>query len=250
MDILKATADRFGGIVIDADAVDATDAEFAVRLAHSVETWQREGFKVVWIELPIEKAALIPPTAQAGFSFHHSREMHLTLTKRLEPDAFIPPYATHYIGAGGVVLNDERELLVVSERYRRDHSRPYWKLPGGALMPGEHLVDGVVREVFEETGIRAQFDTLVCFRHWHGYRYGKSDIYFICRLSPLSSEITKDDHEIDDCCWMPVDDYLGSEYVGDFNKRIVRSALDSHGIPRSWVDGYSDPDSYEFFIPA
>jgi len=59
------------------------------------------------------------------------------LTKRLEEDALIPEYATHYIGAGGVVLNENRELLVVSELHRRSES-PYYKLPGGALHPGEH----------------------------------------------------------------------------------------------------------------
>ena len=250
MKILKAEADRFGGIIVETDAIDAADGGFGENLAHSLEAWQRQGFKVVWIDVPIVKSVLIPQATQAGFNFHHSSEESLMLTKRLVVDAFIPPYATHYIGAGGVVLNEARELLVVSENFRRDKSRPYWKLPGGALSPGEHLIDGVVREILEETGIRAQFEALVCFRHMHGYRYGKSDIYFVCRLSSLTHEITKDDHEIDACRWMPVDEYLGSEFVGDFNKRIVRSALESNGIPSSWVDGYSNPNSHEFFMPA
>ena len=59
------------------------------------------------------------------------------LTLRLEPDAFIPNFATHYIGAGGVVLNEARELLVICEK-AHSHNRPhYYKLPGGALIaPG------------------------------------------------------------------------------------------------------------------
>ena len=150
----------------------------------------------MWLNVPVARAALIPIATEAGFRFHHSSEEYLMLTQPLEEGAFIPPYSTHYIGAGGVVLNEQRELLVVSERFRRDTSRPYWKLPGGALNPGEHLVDGVVREVFEETGVRAEFEALVCFRHWHGYRYGKSDIYFICRLRPLSMEIVKEEGEM------------------------------------------------------
>lgn len=250
MHLLKATANPFGGIEIDTpDLPDAVE-DFRTGLASSLEVWAREGFKVVWLNVPIARAAIIPVATAAGFQFHHSSAAYLMLTYELETGAFIPPYSTHYIGAGGVVLNEQRELLVVSERYRRDKSRPYWKLPGGALHPGEHLVDGVVREVFEETGVRAEFDALVCFRHQHGYRYDKSDIYFVCRLHPTSTEIIKEEDEIDACEWMPVQDYLSSEYVGGFNKQIVQAALDSPGISRSGVEGYNNPQTHEFFIPV
>ncbi len=148
------------------------------------------------------------------------------------------------------MLNDRRELLVVNEVHRRDKSHPYWKLPGGALHPGEHLADAVVREVWEETGVRAKFEALVCFRHWHGYRWNKSDIYFICRLSPISEVIIIQQDEIEESRWMPVDEYLASDYVGVFNKRIVQAALASPGISSGWVDGYADPSRYEFFLPT
>ena len=152
------------------------------------------------------------------------------LTLRLEEGAFIPAYASHYIGAGGVVLNDKKELLVVSEKYHRmGNQPPRYKLPGGALHEGEHLAQAVVREVREETGVEAEFDALVCFRHWHGYRYGKSDIYFVCRLHPLSAEIAIQEEEIAACRWMPLADYLNDVNVSPFNKHIVRTAIASPG---------------------
>jgi len=249
MHLLKAVANRFDGIVPTPEEYPDDPDEFRENLDYSLRVWQREGFKLVWLEVPIAKSALIPIAVDAGFTFHHSTAEYLMLTHQLEPRAFIPPYATHYIGAGGVVLNEQRELLVVSEKFRRDYSRPYYKLPGGALHQGEHLVDGVIREVYEETGVRARFDALVCFRHWHGYRYNKSDIYFICRLRPLTQDIQKSDFEIDECRWMPVQEYLDSEYVGTFNKQIVRAALESPGLPASWVDGYDNPHTHEFFMP-
>jgi 8-oxo-dGTP pyrophosphatase MutT (NUDIX family) len=146
------------------------------------------------------------------------------------------------------VLNDRQELLVVCERHRRT-SKPYYKLPGGALQPGEHLVDAVLREVLEETGVHARFEALVCLRHWHGYRYGKSDIYFVCRLSPLSQDLTMQAEEIEECLWMPVAEYFDSDLVSPFNKRIVHAALNSHGVSPEWIDGYADPARYEFFMP-
>lgn len=248
MEVLEFTPNPFGGAVIKPEALPEDPEAFRQRLRPSLNIWKAEGLKVAWLEVPAVRAGLIPAAVEAGFAFHHSGENYLMMTHRLMKGAFIPAYATHYIGAGGVVLNERRELLVVCEKYRRT-GRPYYKLPGGALHAGEHLVEGVIREVREETGVKARFEALVCFRHWHGYRYGKSDIYFVCRLSPLSQEVNMQAEEIEECLWMPVEDYLSSEFVSVFNKRIVQAALESPGVAPMEIEGYADPDKYEFFMP-
>ena len=251
MDVLNAAENPFGGMVIDAGDLPAQPEAFGLRLRRSLDLWAGQGYKVVWLEVPIAKSALIPVAASAGFTFHHSGSDYLMLTLPLVSDAFIPPYATHYIGAGGVVLNNRQELLVVWERAHSQNHRRYYKLPGGALHQGEHIVDGVIREIQEETGIHTRFESLVCFRHWHGYRYGKSDIYFVCRLSPLTQEIKLDEEEINECLWMPVKDYMASEYVGVFNRRIVKAALECASMVPTWIDGYQvDPAVREIFMNA
>ena len=245
---LPFSPDQFRGVLIDSDQLPEDPTAFKFALTQSLESWTAEGFRLVWLKVPITRAALIPIAVDAGFTFHHSNEHDLMLTRRLAADAFVPTHATHYIGVGGVVINSKSELLVVCERHRRTSQR-YYKLPGGALQPGEHLVDAVLREVLEETGVQASFDSLVCFRHWHGYRYGKSDIYFVCRLTPLSEDLTMQAEEIEECLWMPVDDYLASDLVSSFNKRIVRAALTGPGVTPEWIEGHTDPARYEFFMP-
>ena len=249
MDLIDAEPDRFGGLVTNSEALPNDPDVFEQQLSHSIDAWTADGFKAVWLEIPNEKVALVPVAVNNGFSYHHAVDSRVLLTRPLVDGAYIPPYATHYIGVGGVVLNDANELLVVSERYRSRGRGPAYKLPGGALQPGEHVVEAVVREVLEETGVRTRFESLACFRHWHGYRFGKSDIYFVCRLSPLSLEITAQAEEIEECLWMPVDQYLGSEGVSNFNKRIVRAALESPGMVTTTVDGYGTPETHEFFMP-
>ena len=245
-------------MIPDPQALPALEA-FRHALGHSLPAWREQGFKVVWLEIPIARSDLIPVAVAAGFVFHHcghhgdchNGQDYLMLTYQLVEGAFVPPYASHYVGAGGVVLNDQRELLVVWEKAHLQDGRRYYKLPGGGLHQGEHLVDGVVREIYEETGVYTRFESLVCFRHWHNYRFARSDIYFVCRLSPLTEEIRIQEEEIAESLWMPVQEYLTSEYVGIFNKRIVEAALNSHGhLVPAWIEGYpTDPKVREIFMP-
>lgn len=60
----------------------------------------------------------------------------------------------HYeVTVGAMVFNDQDQLLLCEHTYRRRHP---WGLPGGDLKAGEDPVDGIKREVLEETGLRVQ----------------------------------------------------------------------------------------------
>eukprot|EP00501_MAST-03F_sp_TOSAG23-6_P000939 GSMAST32.ASY1.ANO1.975.1 assembled CDS len=48
---------------------------------------------------------------------------------------------------------------------------------------GEDVCSGAVREVFEETGISTNFQSILAFWQRHGLVHGKSDIYAVTRLS-------------------------------------------------------------------
>ena len=145
------SADHFNGVIIDADRLP-DEAHFAASLGDALDLWTGAGKRLVWLKVPLERSGLVPIAAAHGFIFHHANDHDVMMTRRLVPEAFVPTHATHYVGVGGVVINDRRELLVVCERHRATN-RKYYKLPGGALQPGEHLVDAVLREVQEETGI-------------------------------------------------------------------------------------------------
>jgi ADP-ribose pyrophosphatase YjhB (NUDIX family) len=60
----------------------------------------------------------------------------------------------HYHLAAGIAISDGR-LLMVASRYA-NHAEPLWNLPGGRQQTGELLSETVVREIFEETGLRVE----------------------------------------------------------------------------------------------
>jgi 8-oxo-dGTP diphosphatase len=62
------------------------------------------------------------------------------------------------VGVGGVVIHNERALLI------RRGSAPLegeWSIPGGMLEVGETILDGVKRELLEETAIEVKVLDLI-----------------------------------------------------------------------------------------
>jgi ADP-ribose pyrophosphatase YjhB (NUDIX family) len=242
---LPYTINPFRGALLDIPNLTESSDQFLLQLKLTLEKLQSEKLQLAWLFLPLDRADMVAPAVSLGFNYHHADKTGLQLVSKLNPKAHVPEYATHYIGAGGVVVNDQDQILVIQERY---HSIKHYKLPGGALNPEEHISTGVVREVLEETGIHSKFISLNCFRHWHGYRYGKSDIYFVCRLKPLSSEIKLDPKEISEAKWMPVDEYLNHPDTHPFNHKIVKTTLMTPGLTIDNIQDYGSPETHELFF--
>ena len=240
---LEGTTNMYGGITITAGQLPPKNANFKEILVNSICQWKDASLRLVWLEIPLDLASFVPIATSLGFSYHHAQKDTIMMTLPLSKDTHIPNYATHNLGAGAVVINENDELLVVNERFRRDQTKPYFKLPGGAVDPAENIGKAAEREVMEETGIYAQFIGIVCLRHRHGFRFGTSDLYIVCRLKPLSKEITSDPGEIEDCKWMPLTTYFSSDYVADFNKKIVQLALHGSPLQPTYIN---DGQDYEF----
>ena len=236
--------DQFGGITILEKTFDDTHL-FENNLKDSLTQWKKDGITVVWIKIPQTNGDIIPIVLNLGFDFHHCNGNILVLVKKLLMDTPIPSFASHHIGAGGVVTNSKNELLVVSEKYRST-KKAFFKLPGGIIQLNETIEEGVQREIFEETGINAIFEHMVCFRHQQKYRFGMPDIYFVCKLSATSTDISKQDSEIDECIWIPIQKYIDSPEISDFNRAIVQLATTMNGWNYTKKERH-DGIKYEFF---
>ena len=81
METLEHAVNQFNGVMIKADALPSDPAEFRARLEHSLALWQEARHAVVWLEVPLARARLIPEAVEAGFGFHHSAETHLVMTR-------------------------------------------------------------------------------------------------------------------------------------------------------------------------
>ncbi len=62
------------------------------------------------------------------------------------------------VGVGAVIVEESRVLLV---RRGSEPLKGHWTLPGGVLEVGESLIEGVVREIREETGLEVEVIELI-----------------------------------------------------------------------------------------
>ena len=116
--------------------------------------------------------------------------------------------------AGGVVVRRMRgRWWVALVRPRREDHRPQvWALPKGLIDPGERGLETAIREVYEETGLRASGERkLGDVRYvytWDGERVFKVVSFFLLhathgRIGELPPGM---DVEVAEARWAPLDD--------------------------------------------
>ncbi|KAL8594458.1 hypothetical protein ACOMHN_018166 [Nucella lapillus] len=220
--------DRFEGVTVDCSQQKfSSDKKLIDVLKAAIVQWKKEGRRGLWVKVQRDRASLIPLLTQLGLDFHHAQPGYVMMTLWMCDDQpnHLPEYANQYIGVAGFVVNADNKLLVIRENVPISKSASSWKLPGGHADKGEDLADTARREVLEETGIDSELISLLAFRHMHQYRYGCSDLYFVCLMRPLTTDIKPCPVEVADCRWMDLDEYINND-ISDANRHFAQCYKD------------------------
>lgn len=218
--------DPYNGITIDSKDLPSSKEEFEVNLDFLIEETQ-DRRNLIWIYIDIKKSDFIPLCVARGFKYHTCDEDFILVVKSLIPDAIIPTAANHTLGVGAVVFNNNDEILVIKEKI----SNLGYKLPGGHIDNGEMISTALEREVYEETGIDVEFESIISLGHFYPHQFHKSNLYVLCIAKPKTFEINiQDTKEIIDAKWIKVNEYLEDENVLAYSKAVVFAALEYKGF--------------------
>lgn len=117
---------------------------------------------------------------------------------------------TFYFGAYAVCVQDDRILLARLAPVVTTHAG-HWTLPGGGVEFGESPDDAVLRELFEETGLRGRRQgVLGVFSHVYPgpTEAPRPPVHVIGVLYDVDAEPGELVHEIggstDQCAWVPL----------------------------------------------
>ena len=220
---LAHSVDRYGGVIVDADALPDTADAFAAALASSIARWKATGVRGVWLKIPAKRAELVGVAVHdGGFEFHHAEKTHAMLTRWLptDEDDLLPPNASHQVGVGAFITNGAGDVLLVQERRgpAAAASRPnFWKLPTGLVDCGEDIPSAAIREVMEETGVAVEFEAILGIRHGHDVAFGKSDLFFLVALKLADgaedAAITIQEQELAAAAWKPLREMTHNPHI-------------------------------------
>ncbi|MFW9928734.1 MAG: NUDIX domain-containing protein [Candidatus Thorarchaeota archaeon] len=137
-------------------------------------------------------------------------------------------FACHFIGVGGVIIHNNKVLLV---KLTYGRARGMFLIPGGLVEKGEILEEGLIREIKEETGLDIHPSKIIGIRSMVRERDHLTDLYtiFTCDLISSPDSIHKDNLEIEELKWIEIKD-LGREDVLEYTRIIVKKALSANGM--------------------
>jgi len=130
------------------------------------------------------------------------------------------------LSAGGVVVRDGADVLVIVPRKRAADGRKVLGLPKGHIDPGETLEQAATREVREEGGVEAELiERLGDVRYWYrrgGQAVPKRVVFYLFEYR--SGDPADHDHEIEDARWLGLREALDElSYAGE--REMVERAL-------------------------
>ncbi len=217
---MKTIENRYDGITVDPTTIPQTACEFKKEIKNLIQS--AENKQLLWIKVPIYKADFIPFLTKLDFEFHHCDEKNLMLVKKLNQNSFVPTATNFTVGVGAIVRNGNY-LLVVKDRFSDGY-----KLPGGHIDRNEFIKEALKREVYEETGIEIEFESIVNLGHFTKAQFEVSNLYIVCTAHALTEKINVyDSSEIIEAKWIDIDVFLNSADTNNYNKNVVKASIEN-----------------------
>ena len=242
--LLKHEFDKFSNVWVHSDSLPHDCNKFIQSLDDTQKHLNHNKVNAIWVKVKTEKSHLISSMLNSGFNYYLADQKNslIILNKWLntKEKSTQPAYTTHNIGVGGLVIDtNDNTVLMVREALGPRKGR--WSLPSGYMNRQETVCDAMIREIFEETGVKTEFNGLVSIHERKDFIFGSGALFIVGLLKPLSKTINRCDNELEDCDWLPIDEVtkiykdvsIGNNAIIDVINYIRDSKENNRNI---WMD--------------
>ena len=116
----------------------------------------------------------------------------------------------------GVVIREGKVLLA---RHTYGAGKGRLIVPGGYVEQGDTPQDAVRREIWEETGVRAEPGPVI------GIRFNMNDWYVAFAAEYVEGQAHSDGDENSEVVWMDTEEALARDDVPDLTKKLIACAV-------------------------
>ena len=124
----------------------------------------------------------------------------------------IPAGRFYYIAK--IFITDGKGKLLVTKRHPNKHHPNLWECTGGVVTAGETPLEGAVRELFEETGIKALPDELEFIGVYTNREKSYKSYKYLLRKDIALSELRLQPEEVTDAKWVTAEKFSAMNDAG------------------------------------
>lgn len=124
----------------------------------------------------------------------------------------------YHLAVSVVAVNSRGEVLCTLRSMDKPNMPGVWESPGGGVLAGETSLEAAVRELFEETGIKAAQEEMVFLSRRRSEGFNNEgffmDVYGL-RRDIKTDELVLQPHEVDAARWLEFDEWEGKARSGE-----------------------------------
>lgn len=112
----------------------------------------------------------------------------------------------YIIGIQAIIINSRKQILISQRSSKKDILPLKWECNGGALLSGEDVIDGIIREIYEELGIKLKKEDAIYLKTAKNSERFK-EIYLFKKDINIEDIKFRDDECID-AKWVGIDKFM------------------------------------------
>lgn len=110
------------------------------------------------------------------------------------------------LGIQAIIINSKKQILISQRSELKEKLPLKWECNGGALLSDEEALDGLIREIYEELGIKLlKEDAIFLKTVKNSYRF--KDIYLFKKDIKIE-ELKYTDGEVIDAKWVDINEFI------------------------------------------